>query len=261
MNRSKAYLIIKVTFFLTLISAAVCAALYACMSSVDYTASVDMDTLRLVQLEELQAGAPTAVIHTTVGDISVVLYPDEAPNAVANFQALANGGYYNDTYVFRVEQDAFFAGGSKDTAGGQGELPAGASESVEQELSQNLWPMRGALCALETSADTGFFAQFFGKVKHYNGSRFLIVDSIDFTEEVRSQMLEKNPDNPVTKAFLDRGGVPNFSQQITIFGQTYDGFETIDKITSAALTGETDNFRPAEDIKILSVETGTYTPS
>src|SRR5262249_28166767 len=35
--------------------------------------------------------APTAVIHTTAGDMKCELFPDKAPKAVANFVALAKG--------------------------------------------------------------------------------------------------------------------------------------------------------------------------
>ncbi|HKD80297.1 MAG TPA: peptidylprolyl isomerase [Candidatus Angelobacter sp.] len=37
------------------------------------------------------AKAPTAVIHTTVGDMKCELFPDKAPKAVANFIGLAKG--------------------------------------------------------------------------------------------------------------------------------------------------------------------------
>src|SRR5215467_7046539 len=35
--------------------------------------------------------APTAVIHTTAGDMKCELFPDKAPKTVANFAALAKG--------------------------------------------------------------------------------------------------------------------------------------------------------------------------
>lgn len=37
------------------------------------------------------AGNPTAIIHTTEGDITVELYPDKAPETVANFIGLSTG--------------------------------------------------------------------------------------------------------------------------------------------------------------------------
>src|ERR1700677_4475631 len=37
------------------------------------------------------AGPPTAIIATTVGNMTCVLFPDKAPIGVANFIGLANG--------------------------------------------------------------------------------------------------------------------------------------------------------------------------
>ena len=34
---------------------------------------------------------PTAIIHTTAGDMTCTLFPDKAPVGVANFIGLANG--------------------------------------------------------------------------------------------------------------------------------------------------------------------------
>ena len=39
---------------------------------------------------------PTAIIHTTKGDITVELDEDKAPASVANFRRYAEDGFYND---------------------------------------------------------------------------------------------------------------------------------------------------------------------
>ncbi|HEX3154498.1 MAG TPA: peptidylprolyl isomerase, partial [Candidatus Angelobacter sp.] len=36
-------------------------------------------------------GSPTAIIHTSAGDLKCTLFPDKAPKAVANFVGLAKG--------------------------------------------------------------------------------------------------------------------------------------------------------------------------
>ncbi|MCK4974381.1 MAG: peptidylprolyl isomerase, partial [Sulfurimonas sp.] len=43
-----------------------------------------------------------AKVSTAKGDIWIKLYPDEAPNTVANFAHLANTGFYNDLTFHRV---------------------------------------------------------------------------------------------------------------------------------------------------------------
>ena len=44
----------------------------------------------------------TATLHTNKGDITLELYPDEAPITVANFVNLAQRGYYDGVTFHRV---------------------------------------------------------------------------------------------------------------------------------------------------------------
>lgn len=258
MKRATTGRILKIGLLISLISATACTSLYACMSMSGFTSTVDLGKVELVQLEEPKPEDPVAVIRTSLGDISVRLFPEEAPNAVQNFEELAKAGYYDDTYVFQLEPKVYFAAGSKTPDGELGDAYKEENESVEREISDNLWPFRGAMCALTTKSDTGFWDLFLDKTKYYNGSRFILVDSIEFTQELIQEMYGDNPDNKVARAFEQLGGVPNYSQQMTIFGQTYAGFDVLDAITEAAYTGTEDRKTPAEEIRIKTVEITTY---
>ncbi len=249
--------ILSIFIAISLVLALLCSVWYSMSSNI--SATVNLDEVELVQLEEPKDGDPAAIMHTTAGDMLFLLYPDECPQAVANFTQLAQSGYYNDTYVFRVEQDVFFAGGSPNADGSLAEGGSDQSqENVERELTQNMWPFRGALCSLTTSSEHGFWKLLTGTQKTFNGSRFLVVNSIEMTEEIVNGLQEDEKDNPVADAFVEYGGIPNYSQQLTVFGQLYDGFEVLDAITGAMLTGEEDAMRPAEDIMITSVEIVEY---
>ncbi len=242
----------------TLLMSLLCSVWYSLSDNI--TATLNLDEVHLIQLEEPQAGDPIAIMHTTMGDMTYVLYPEECPKAVENFIALANSGYYDQTYVFRVEQEIFFSGGSPTKEGILTEEAAAQSqELVPRELTPNLWPLRGALCALTTTTDANFWQLLTKTEQYYNGSRFLVVDTIEMTEEIKTGLLEgNNSDNPVAKAFVEHGGIPNYSQQLTIFGQLYEGFEVLDAITQVQLQGEENAMRPVEDIVITSVEIGEF---
>ncbi|MBQ4464683.1 MAG: peptidylprolyl isomerase [Oscillospiraceae bacterium] len=224
---------------------------------------IDPDTLKLVQTEEIADGAPTAIVTTSLGEIRFVLYPDYAPQTVAQFTQLAQEGYYDNTYVFEAKNDVYFAAGSADN---DGHLPDGLPEEREKvpvETHQDLWPLRGSLCAMNTTTEGGFFKRLFKNEQTYSGTRFMVLGTVDFSdEEFASQFREASGSEALSDAFLERGGVPNFSQQMTVFGQAYAGLDIVDAIcgaelydTPSATTGYTP---PKEDIQILSVEISAY---
>ncbi len=226
---------------------------------------IDMSQVQLYQLEEPAEDAPAVVIHTTEGDITAVLYPEEAPNYVEQFMRLAEEGYYDNTYVFQVEKDVYFSAGSPGSDGVISDTAAAApEENVEVETSVNLWPFRGALCVPLTGHDSSFWNNLFGEAADYCGTRFLVCDTIEFDETIVSEMEAMDEAaKEISDAFMERGGIPNYSQQMTIFGQAYgdESFETIDRITSVAVKAaaeETDYTAPAEDILIETIEVTTW---
>ena len=55
-----------------------------------------------------------AIIHTDKGDITCVLYPQQAPLSVTNFIQLAKGGFYNGLTFHRVVPGFVIQGGDPD---------------------------------------------------------------------------------------------------------------------------------------------------
>ena len=64
-----------------------------------------------------------AVIKTSKGDISVDLYPQEAPGTVANFAAKAQSDYYKNLTFHRVEDWVLQGGDPKGNGTGGGSIP------------------------------------------------------------------------------------------------------------------------------------------
>ena len=63
------------------------------------------------QLDPPEAGEEIAVIHTSMGDIKVRFFPDEAPKAGENFKTLAKDGYYDGITFHRVINDFMIQAG------------------------------------------------------------------------------------------------------------------------------------------------------
>ena len=74
----------------------------------------------------MEVKRPVATMEVeNFGTIKMELYPDQAPETVANFVTLANRGYYNGTKFHRIVKDFMIQTGSK---GGDGTTDAKLSD-------------------------------------------------------------------------------------------------------------------------------------
>ena len=221
--------------------------------------TIDTDTVKLVQLEPPSEGDPIAIVDTTLGQFRMVLYPEKSPNAVKNFTELAESGYYDGTFVFNSDSGAYAAAGCPQKTGA---LPEGYDkdrELVERELSQDLWPLKGAVCALTTTVDRTFKQKILGGGTYYNGSRFAVINTIEMTDEIKEGLRSgQETGNIVAEAFIEHGGIPNFAQQMTVIGQTYEGMDVVEALSSLETRNNGVYKIPVEDIMIKSVTISTY---
>ena len=93
------------------------------------------------QLEKPADGEEIAVLHTSMGDIRIRLFPEAAPKAVENFKGLIQDGYYNGIVFHRVIDNFMIQGGDPTATGTGGESIWG--EPFEDEFNTNLINLRG----------------------------------------------------------------------------------------------------------------------
>ena len=85
-----------------------------------------------------KAQNPVATIEiANFGTIKVELYPEQAPNTVANFITLANHGYYNGKTFHRVIPDFMIQGGSKN-GDGTGEVTLGDLKGTDDTTEYSI---------------------------------------------------------------------------------------------------------------------------
>lgn len=177
------------------------------------------NNVKLLQFEPVADSATTAVIKTNMGDITVVLYGDEAPKAVANFIGLANEGKYNGVAFHRVINDFMIQGGDTDNLDGYGGQSLWGTP-FEDEFSDKLWNFRGALSMANTGAPSS------------NGSQFFIVQAPVVDKELIAQMKSAGFPSNVIDKYKEVGGTPWLDKQHTVFGQVIDGMDVVDKIAA-----------------------------
>jgi cyclophilin family peptidyl-prolyl cis-trans isomerase len=101
--------------------------------------------------------SPRVTLKTTYGDITIELYPDKAPETVANFLKYVDDGHYNGTIFHRVI-DGFMIQGGGFTADMQ-QKPTRAP--IRNEADNGLKNMRGTISMARTPDPHSATAQFF----------------------------------------------------------------------------------------------------
>ncbi|MGQ7657744.1 peptidylprolyl isomerase [Streptococcus suis] len=190
---------------------------------------------------EIAENEAAVKIKTTEGDITIKLFPEQAPLTVENFLTHAKEGYYNGTVFHRVIKDFMIQGGDPLGNGTGGEsIWAGKGTTIDagygfkDEISAFLYNIRGSLSMANAGAGT-------------NGSQFFINQN---TTDMASQLSSSSYPEKIITAYKN-GGNPNLDGKHTVFGQVIEGMDIVDKIASV----ETDSSdKPKTDIKIEAIE-------
>jgi peptidyl-prolyl cis-trans isomerase A (cyclophilin A) len=201
--------------------------------------------------------APTAIIHTTIGDMKCTLFPDKSPKAVAMFIGLAKGTkswkdpvtgkpmygkpLYDGVIFHRVIPDfAIFAGDPTGTGGG--DVGFEISDALHPDL---LFDQPGRLALANR-----------GAAPATSSSQFFITEK----------------ELPFLNPCLDEGGCPQVNRPkgtgYIIFGQCDDStVEMVKKISHMPCAGGPtcgqSNSRPLTPVKIVHIEiqSGSATPA
>ncbi len=167
------------------------------------------------------AAAPKVLLKTSMGDITIELYPDKAPKSVENFLQYATDKFYDGTIFHRVI-DGFMVQGGGFTADLR-QKPTRAP--VVNEANNGLSNLRGTLAMARTMDPNSATAQFFINV----------VDN--------ERLNHVSPENGYTWGYA-------------VFGKVIAGQDVIDKIrvVETAPQGPLPKDVPKTPIVIQSVE-------
>jgi len=190
-------------------------------AAAENNAQKDENEINLVQLEAPAVGDRIAVISTSLGEITMVLYPQYAPKAVENFTALVEEGFYNgNAFYFAQEGYMVQAGAVKPNGTGSRSTftdLSGAEKPFGIETGWDLWHFRGAV-SLVPGND--------GK----NGSQFKIIQSPELYMHTERELAQAKYPQKVIDAYTRHGGVPYYDGNSTVFAMVVDGFDVLDAI-------------------------------
>lgn len=141
------------------------------------------------------------LLHTSFGDIKLELYPEKAPETVANFIRYVEDGHYDGTIFHRVIDGFMIQGGGFDEKMQQ---KAVAHKPVKNEANNGLKNDNGTIAMARTNDPHSATAQFFINVS----------------------------DN----AFLNHTSETTQGWGYAVFGKVVDGMDVVNKI-KAVKTG------------------------
>ena len=213
---------------------------------------------------EIESGDTYAVIKIEgyEGEIKIKLFPEAAPEGVKNFIDAANSGYYTGKDIHRVVKDFMMQGGS---ANGDG-MSTEDDPEFYVEYNAKMRHFYGALCYANAGGVNG--RQFYivnnksyepvtADVYKYSS------DEADYYISLYEEMMKSATDQEkeICQLYIDRfnaqkgsaqssiraledntqavtdkysqvGGTPYLDGGYTVFGQTVEGFDIIDAIST-----------------------------
>ena len=144
------------------------------------------------------------LLRTSMGDITLEMNPELAPEHVRNFLKLVESGWYDHTAFHRIIPGFVIQGGLGSTRADNKPHPADKwVHKLKGEFSHTELHIRGVLSMARAS----------------------------------------DPDSADTSFFIVLGPAPHLDGKYTIFGKVVDGFDTIELIEKAARHGETPDQR------------------
>jgi len=171
------------------------------------------------------ASNPKVLLHTSMGDVTIELYPDKAPKTVENFQQYVKEGFYDGTVFHRVIANFMIQGGgmTKDLVEKRKHAP------IRNEANNGLSNLRGTIAMARTPDPNSAAAQFFINVA----------------------------DNKSLNYLADANGTVSWGY--CVFGKVVDGMETVDKI-KAVETGPQGPFSGDVPKTPIVIEKATLLP-
>lgn len=183
------------------------------------------------------------------GTIKMELYPDQAPETVANFITLANRGFYDGTKFHRVVKDFMVQAGSKD---GDGTTGAKISDLKDNGEDKD-YTIKGEFLANGVT----------NTIKFEEGT--LAMARADYTQ-MSSSLKDESFNSGCSQFFIMTKENTNLNGYYTAFGKVIEGIDVVHKIEEVECTvaegSEEDESAevntPVDPPKVTSIRVETY---
>ena len=181
------------------------------------------------------------------GVIKLELYPEEAPETVANFIALAKNGYYNGLKFHRVVKDFMIQGGDKNGDGtGAPELSDLGLVSEDDENNR------------EYSITGEFLANGYeNKLKNKEGT--ISMARADYTS-YSSQLATESYNSGGSQFFINTVDNSSLDGSYTVFGKVIEGMDVVHAIENVEVKSAEEETTESTDSESSETQTEVSTP-
>ncbi len=182
------------------------------------------------------------------GTVKMELYPEQAPETVANFIALANRGFYNGSSFHRVVKDFMIQGGSKNGDGTTGAKISDLKDGGEEKE----YTIKGEFIANGVNNTVRFTKGTLGVARS------------DYTSYDPS-LDEESYNSGSAQFFIMTEDNNSLDGNYTAFGRVIEGMDVVEKIENVEVkvaddseeTGNTEQSVPVNPVKITSISVET----
>lgn len=175
---------------------------------------------------------PVAIMEVEgYGEIKIELYPDKAPNTVANFICLANRGFYNGLTFHRTIPDFMIQGGDKSGNGTGSPSLSNIQDNVEDDKEYNI--------------PGEFIANGYTKnnLKHTKG--VISMARTDYSQQ-SSALTEYGYNSAGSQFFIMTDDNNSLDGLYAAFGKVTEGMDVVEKIENVEVYYRTSELKDGE---------------
>ena len=183
------------------------------------------------------------------GTIKIELYPELAPETVANFVTLANRGFYDGLTFHRVVKDFMIQGGDKEGTGSG----AASISDLKDGGEDTKYSIKGEFIANKVNNTLKFEEGVIGMARN------------DYTQYSPS-LTEESYNSGSSQFFIMTKDNTSLNGYYTSFGKVIEGMDIVHKIEEVEVkaadnsqeTGNAEVSTPVNPVKITSIKVETY---
>jgi peptidyl-prolyl cis-trans isomerase B (cyclophilin B) len=164
------------------------------------------------------------------GEVKIELYPDKAPNTVANFIRLANRGFYNGLTFHRIIPDFMIQGGDINGVGSGAPKLSNIQDNVENDKE---YAIKGEFIA------NGYTKN---NLKHKKG-----VISMARSDYSQMGKTEEGYNSAGSQFFIMTKDTTSLDGVYAAFGEVIEGIDVVEKIEKVDVTYRSSELKEGEE--------------